>query len=97
MELLPGKPLGAALRAGRLPLPKALSVAACVADALKAAHDADLTHRDIKPSNIIIRTNGKATVIDFGITKGNDERPGNGCRADPVERDSDSQGSHPAA
>ncbi|GGM19769.1 hypothetical protein GCM10010129_75100 [Streptomyces fumigatiscleroticus] len=72
MELLPGKPLSAVLKAGRLPLPKALSVAACVADALKAAHDADLTHRDIKPSNIIIRSNGKATVVDFGITKGND-------------------------
>uniref|UniRef100_UPI002F913997 protein kinase domain-containing protein n=1 Tax=Streptomyces sp. NBC_01562 TaxID=2975879 RepID=UPI002F913997 len=74
MELLPGKPLSAALEAGRLPLPKALSVAACVADALKAAHGADLTHRDIKPSNIIIRSNGKATVVDFGITKGSDER-----------------------
>jgi serine/threonine-protein kinase len=74
MELLPGKPLSAALEAGRLPLPKALSVATCVADALKAAHDADLTHRDIKPSNIIIRSNGKATVVDFGITKGSDER-----------------------
>lgn len=74
MELLPGKPLSAALEAGRLPLPKALSVATCVADALKAAHNADLTHRDIKPSNIIIRSNGKATVVDFGITKGSDER-----------------------
>ncbi|MGX1887465.1 protein kinase domain-containing protein [Streptomyces sp. NPDC055287] len=74
MELLPGKPLNAALEAGRLPLPKALCIAACVADALKAAHDADLTHRDIKPSNIIIRPNGKATVVDFGITKGSDER-----------------------
>ncbi|MGZ0200544.1 protein kinase domain-containing protein [Streptomyces sp. RM1] len=72
MELLPGKPLSAVLTAGRLPLPKALAVAACVADALKAAHNADLTHRDIKPSNIIIRSNGKATVVDFGITKGND-------------------------
>ncbi|MFC8834850.1 protein kinase [Streptomyces griseoincarnatus] len=74
MELLPGKPLSAVLKAERLPLPKALSVAAYVADALKAAHDADLTHRDIKPSNIIIRSNGKTTVVDFGITKGNDER-----------------------
>lgn len=74
MELLPGKPLSGALKAGRLPLPKALYVAACVADALKAAHGADLTHRDIKPSNIIIRSSGKATVVDFGITKGSDER-----------------------
>lgn len=75
MELLPGKPLSGVLKAGRrLPLPKALYVASCVADALEAAHGADLTHRDIKPSNIIIRSNGKATVVDFGITKGSDER-----------------------
>ncbi|MFB6945643.1 protein kinase [Streptomyces sp. NPDC060286] len=74
MELLPGKPLSGALKTGRLPLPKALYVAACVAGALKAAHGADLTHRDIKPSNIIIRSNGKATVVDFGITKSSDER-----------------------
>ncbi|MFD3937838.1 protein kinase [Streptomyces sp. NPDC058611] len=74
MELLPGKPLSGALKTGRLPLPKALYVAACVADALKAARGADLTHRDIKPSNIIIRSSGKATVVDCGITKGSDER-----------------------
>ncbi|MFE5096633.1 protein kinase [Streptomyces sp. NPDC056638] len=74
MELLPGKSLSAALDVGRLPLPRALSIAACVADALKAAHDAGLTHRDIKPSNIMIRSNGTATVVDFGITKGSDGR-----------------------
>ncbi|WP_405681884.1 protein kinase domain-containing protein [Streptomyces sp. NBC_00057] len=39
-----------------------------------AAHEAGLTHRDIKPSNIIVRSSGKATVVDFGITKGSDER-----------------------
>nr|MDT0521285.1 protein kinase [Streptomyces sp. DSM 41633] len=72
MELLAGHPLSTALEAGRLPLPKAMYVAACVADALEAAHDAGLTHRDIKPSNIMIRSNGKATVVDFGITKGAD-------------------------
>ncbi|MGX1887568.1 protein kinase domain-containing protein [Streptomyces sp. NPDC055287] len=70
MELLPGRPLSAALDAGSLPMAKALYVTACVADALEAAHDAGLTHRDIKPSNIMIRSNGKATVVDFGITKG---------------------------
>lgn len=74
MELLQGSSLSAVLEAGRLPLPKALYVAACVADALEAAHEAGLTHRDIKPSNIVIRQNGRATVVDFGITKSNDGR-----------------------
>ncbi|MEE1943083.1 protein kinase [Streptomyces sp. TRM 70361] len=74
MQLLPGKPLSAVLEDRRLPLPKTLYTAACVADALDAAHEAGLTHRDVKPSNIIVRSSGKATVVDFGITKGSDKR-----------------------
>lgn len=74
MELLPGKPLSAVLKDGRLPLPDAVRTAICIADALGTAHGAGLTHRDIKPSNIILRPNGQATVVDFGITKSSDER-----------------------
>ncbi|MEV5982815.1 protein kinase [Streptomyces sp. NPDC052114] len=75
MQLLPGKSLSAALEAvGPMPLSTALYAAGCVADALGAAHEAGLTHRDIKPSNIMVRNNGAATVVDFGITKGSDAR-----------------------
>ncbi|MEE1792582.1 protein kinase [Streptomyces sp. BE308] len=74
MELLPGKPLSAIVEGGSLPLPNALYIAACVADALDAAHEAGLTHRDIKPSNIMVRPDGRPKVVDFGITKGDDER-----------------------
>ncbi|MDW8805502.1 protein kinase [Streptomyces scabiei] len=74
MQLLPGTSLSALLESGPLPLPKALYMASCVADALDAAHEAGLTHRDIKPSNIMVRDNGEATVVDFGITKGSDAR-----------------------
>lgn len=74
MELLPGQSLSATLESGRLVLPKALRIAAGVADALDAAHTAGLTHRDIKPSNIMILPDGMPKVVDFGITKGSDER-----------------------
>jgi serine/threonine-protein kinase len=73
MQLLPGKSLSTVLEAGRLPPPKAMDTAACVADALEAAHEAGLTHRDIKPSNII-RSSSEATVVDFGITRSSDAR-----------------------
>ncbi|MES4908889.1 MULTISPECIES: serine/threonine-protein kinase [unclassified Streptomyces] len=74
MQLLPGKSLSTVLEAGRHPLSKAMYTAACVADALEAAHEAGLTHRDIKPSSIIVRSSGEATVVDFGITRGSDAR-----------------------
>ncbi|WP_257042445.1 protein kinase domain-containing protein [Streptomyces sp. TLI_55] len=74
MQLLTGTSLSSVIEAGALPLPTALYTASCVADALSAAHEAGLTHRDIKPSNIMVRDDGEATVVDFGITKGNDAR-----------------------
>ena len=74
MQLLPGRSLSMVLEAGRLPLSKAMYTAACVADALEAAHEAGLAHRDIKPSNIIVRSSGEATVVDFGITRSSDAR-----------------------
>lgn len=74
MQLLLGDPLSTVLEAGRRPLPDVVRTAACVADALGTAHEAGLVHRDIKPSNIIVRPNGMATVVDFGITKSGDER-----------------------
>ncbi|MFD5386995.1 protein kinase [Streptomyces sp. NPDC127074] len=74
MEFLPGKSLSTALEAGRLGMGKTLTTASCVTDALDAAHRAGLTHRDIKPSNIMLLPGGPAKVVDFGITKGSDDR-----------------------
>ncbi|HEY9183339.1 MAG TPA: serine/threonine-protein kinase, partial [Gammaproteobacteria bacterium] len=40
-----------------------------VADAIAAAHAAQVLHRDIKPSNILIGANGYAKLADFGLAK----------------------------
>lgn len=68
-EFIEGVTLRAALASTRMDSRKALEIAVQVASALAAAHDAGVVHRDIKPENIMLRPDGYAKVLDFGIAK----------------------------
>ena len=54
---------------GQLAYKEALSIAIQVGRGIQAAHAKGIIHRDIKPQNIIISTEGKVKVTDFGIAR----------------------------
>ena len=54
---------------GQLSFKEAISIAIQVGRGIEAAHNKGIVHRDIKPQNIIISTEGKVKVTDFGIAR----------------------------
>ncbi len=76
MEFIEGKTLEDMLGLGkagrpkmRPPVSQLLDIAIQVSDALDYAHRRNVIHRDIKPANILVTTEGKVKIADFGIAK----------------------------
>jgi serine/threonine-protein kinase len=70
MERVSGGTLRDVLREeGALPPARALDLLEPVLVALGAAHAAGLVHRDVKPENVLISTDGRVKVADFGLAR----------------------------
>ena len=69
MGLIEGRQLGQEIPADGLPLDRLFEIATPLADALAAAHDKGITHRDLKPANVMLTTEGRVKVLDFGLAK----------------------------
>ncbi|MEV4287020.1 serine/threonine-protein kinase [Nonomuraea bangladeshensis] len=68
MELIDGSSLAEHLdKHGALPVEQAARVAGALLAALGAAHRAGIVHRDVKPANVMLSTDGRVLLTDFGI------------------------------
>lgn len=69
MEWVEGRTLRESLSEGRLTLDRALSIARDIAEGLAVAHARGIVHRDLKPENIMVRDDGRAKILDFGLAR----------------------------
>ncbi len=69
MRYMPAGSVEELLAAGRIPLPRVLSIVEQVASALDYAHQNGILHRDLKPSNILLDDGGGVFITDFGIAR----------------------------
>ncbi|MEM8621296.1 MAG: protein kinase [Actinomycetota bacterium] len=71
MQLVEGKSLRQLLDTQKRLSPElTCHIGSCVAVALDHAHQTGFVHRDVKPGNIMITSDGRVLLTDFGIAKG---------------------------
>jgi serine/threonine protein kinase/tetratricopeptide (TPR) repeat protein len=69
MEFIVGRPLYKYCDENRLNLKERLCLFRQICWAVQAAHDIQVIHRDLKPSNVMVNSDGKPKLLDFGIAK----------------------------
>jgi serine/threonine protein kinase len=69
MEHVEGRRLSDVVSAGPLPLDLVYRYGVQMSDALSHAHEKRVVHGDLKPPNVIITSDGRAKVLDFGLAK----------------------------
>jgi len=76
MELVQARSLAEIIRQdGPLPVQRVAEVGLAVLGALEAAHAAQVLHRDVKPGNVLLGTDGRTTLTDFGVARTPGESP----------------------
>ena len=73
MEFVEGQTLEAAMPRGECDILTTLSILREIATTVDYAHQRGVLHRDLKPSNIVISSDGKPHLLDFGLAKALDD------------------------
>jgi len=69
MEYIEGQTLEGLITPQGVRSAQALRYAVQIADALATAHGAGILHRDLKPTNIMVTSEGRVKILDFGLAK----------------------------
>ena len=69
MELIEGETLRQRMATGLPPVRKAVDWGVQIATALAAAHEKGIVHRDLKPENLLVTTEGRIKILDFGLAR----------------------------
>jgi serine/threonine protein kinase/Tol biopolymer transport system component len=69
MEYVEGRPLSESIPVGGMPIEAVVRYGIQIADALAHAHGRGVVHRDLKTANVVVSTEGRAKVLDFGLAR----------------------------
>jgi formylglycine-generating enzyme required for sulfatase activity/tRNA A-37 threonylcarbamoyl transferase component Bud32 len=67
LELLHGETLHARMRTANPSVDESLRIALALARGLEHAHAAHVFHCDLKPGNVILASDGRPRIVDFGL------------------------------
>ncbi len=69
MEYVEGVPLDVYLNSRTLSVDETIRVLLQICDGVNYAHQHGVIHRDLKPTNVIVDSQGRAHILDFGLAK----------------------------